>query len=184
VGTTLGAGHLPRIADVISYTDHLASDLPNIQIDRTRSASTPGVLIDDRHKIHFHTMSLPGASLVWHCPYIILFSSDDGMVGSEGYRELALIKLNGENNGSNEYARNNFIMKKKEEFSGWEDWKAANKEGVDCELSLERKGNKIVLKADTLGIYIENTTTLNNGQDKVYIALTGDQVALTDIWIR
>ncbi len=184
VGKTLGAGDIQRIADVISYTDHLESDLPNIQIDRTRSASTPGVLIDDRHKIHFHTMSLPGASLVWHCPYIILFSSDDGMVGSEGYRELALIKLNGENNGSNEYARNNFIMKKKEEFSGWEDWKAANKEGVDCELSLERKGNKIVLKADTLGIYIENTTTLNNGQDKVYIALTGDQIALTDIWIR
>ena len=40
------------------------------------------------------------------------------------------------------------------------------------------------MNAETLGISIENLTTINDGNDTVYVALTGDQVALTDIRIR
>ncbi|MBR7040035.1 MAG: hypothetical protein IKI21_12440 [Oscillospiraceae bacterium] len=74
--------------------------------------------------LDFHTVSLPSAELVWHCPYIVLFTSEDGRVGGPGYRELALLKLNGES---------------------------------------------------TLG---------NDDAETVYAALTGDQVALTDIRVH
>ncbi|MCR5799219.1 MAG: HD domain-containing protein [Lachnospiraceae bacterium] len=173
-----------RIAEVISFIDHMESDIKNIQIDRTRSASTEGIECRDRLKIMFHTMSLPGANLVWHCPYVVLFTSDDGRVDGPNYKEHALIKLYGENECNTDDATNNIVMKRTDEFPGWDAWKEKNREGMECELTLRRKNAKIILKTTVLGIDIENTTTLKNASEKVYVALTGDQVALTDIRVR
>ena len=75
-------------------------------------------------------------------------------------------------------------MKKKDNFPGWEDWKEQNKEGVECEVTFERKGNTIITTTENLGIYIENTTIIKENPGKVYVALTGDRVALTDIRLR
>ncbi|MBQ3898675.1 MAG: HD domain-containing protein, partial [Lachnospiraceae bacterium] len=74
-------GDIERIEEEVSYIDRLESDIKNVQVDRTRSAYTDGVRIKDRLRILFHTMSLPGANLVWHCPYIVLYTSEDGQVG-------------------------------------------------------------------------------------------------------
>ena len=41
----------------------------------------------------------------------------------------------------------------------------------------------MILRTSNLGIYIENTTTGIDPAKKVYLALTGDLVALTDIRI-
>ena len=51
-------------------------------------------------------------------------------------------------------------------------------------MEIKRKADRIVLRIKNLGIEMENTTTLMDGTDKVYVALTGDQVAITDIRIR
>ena len=126
-------------------------------------------------------MSLPGASLVWHCPYILLFHSDDGKVNGENYKEYAAVKLYGENDGSNEYARNSISVKKKEDFPGWDIWKEANRKGMECELTIHKKDERIILKTQNLGIEIENITTVKGDFGNVYVGLTGDQVALTDI---
>ncbi|MCR4807151.1 MAG: HD domain-containing protein [Lachnospiraceae bacterium] len=170
-----------RIADEISYIDRMESDIPNIQINSTRSQYTVGVPIKDNRRIAFHTMSMPIANLVWQCPYVIIFYSQDGKVGGPDYREYAVIKLNGEDNGSNEYVQNNFIMKKTGDFKGWDDWKVRNKEGLECELEFSRKGRKLTMTTSNLGIDITNITTISDGPDEVYISLTGDEVALTDI---
>ncbi|MCR5251550.1 MAG: HD domain-containing protein [Lachnospiraceae bacterium] len=180
----IGPADIPRIADEISFIDRMEADLKNIQIDRTRSASTEGVEVKNRCRILFHSMSLPGANLVWHCPYVVLFSSADGRVGGPDYREYVLIKLNGENEEDGKYAQNSFVMKKKESFPGWDRWKEINKEGMECELSLERKGSRIILKTENLGISIESTTIVSDDTQKVYAALTGDEVALTDIRVE
>ena len=174
---------IERIAKEITYTDHMESDIPNINIDRPRSAASEGIEIKERLRLAFHTMSLPGASLVWHCPYIVLFSSDDGTVGGPNYHEYDLIKLSGENNGTNDLAQVRFTMKKLDTFPGWEVWKEANKEGLECEISVEKKKNQIHLKTQHLGISMESTTTILDERDRIYLALTGDQVALTDIRI-
>ena len=180
-GETAGPDTIPRIVKPISYIDHMESDIRNVQIDMPCSDSTDGVEIKNKLKLVFHTMSLPGASLVWQCPYIVLFSSGNGRMGGPDYHEYAMIKLNGEDNGSYEYAQNRFVMKRTDEFSGWDDWKEINRKGLECEVYLERKGNRIVLRTDNLGISIENTTVLTEEPSAVYVALTGDQVALTDI---
>ena len=75
-------------------------------------------------------------------------------------------------------------MKKKDNFPGWEEWKEKNKEGVECEVTFERKGNSIITTTENLGIYIENVTVIKENPAKIYVALTGDRVALTDIRIR
>lgn len=184
VESEAGAEDIPRIVGDISYINHLESDIKNVQVDKTRSASTQGIALENRLRIAFHSMSLPAASLIWHCPYVVLYWSKDGSVGGEGYQEYALIKLNGETECLTELAQTKFRLKKKDGFPGWDAWKFANREGMEYEVFLEKKGNRIILRADNLGINIESTTTLASGADEVYVALTGDQVALTDIRIR
>ena len=179
----LASGDIEKIADAVSYINRLESDIPNVQIDYPRAAHTEGIEIGDRRRIDFHTMSLPTANLVWHCPYIVLFCSEDRRVGGEGYREYALIQINGEATGDNDYAENRFFMKKKDAFPGWEEWKRINREGMECSVTITRRDNKILLRTENLGIAIENTCVIHDG-GAVYAALTGDQVALTDIRVR
>ncbi len=180
-GEKVEPGDIPRIAEHISYIDHLESDLKNVQVDRWRSAATEGIEVSGRLRISFHTMSLPGANLVWHCPYIVLFHSEDGTMGGSEYQEYQVIKLNGEDEGDGKSYRNKFILKKEADFPGWEKWKEKNREGMECVVYVERKSDKIVIKTNNLGISIENSTIGISGDTKAYIALTGDQVALTDI---
>lgn len=175
---------VPRISDEISYIDHMESDLKNIQISQTRSAATEGIELKSKLRIKFHTVSLPVASFIWHCPYIAIYSSDDGQVFGNNYHEYALIKLNGENEIKDHYSDNEFIMKKKDYFPGWEEWKDKNKEGVECEVTFERKGNSVITTTENLGVYIENTTVIKENPAAIYVALTGDRVALTDIRLR
>jgi len=105
-------------------------------------------------------------------------------VTGKNYREYALIKLNGEDNGDSDISKNSFSMKKTENFPGWDEWKQRNAEGVECELTFEKKGNKISFRTETLGIKIENVTTITDDTRKIYVALTGDECALTDIRVR
>ncbi|MCR4589678.1 MAG: HD domain-containing protein [Lachnospiraceae bacterium] len=184
LGDTVGLGDIPRIADRLTYIDHLESDIPNIQIDRTRSDSTEGIEIEGKVKISFRTTSLPGANLVWHCPYILLFSSDDGRVGGENYVEYQMLKLNGEDDGDDRPCKNRFVMKRGPEFPGWTRWEELNKEGFESEIFAERKGGRIIVRSENFGIAIENTCTFTGETPKVYLALTGDQVALTDIRVE
>lgn len=175
---------IPRIASPVSYIEHLEGDVKNVQVDRWMSASTEGIEIDGNMRVVFHTMTLPEADLIWHVPYILLFYSDNGLVGGPDYRVYNMIKLNGEDEGDVEFAKNRFIMKKGQGFSGWETWKEKNKKGMECEVLLKKRGNTVILKTENLGISIEDTTTITDDRNKVYIALSGDQVALTDIRIE
>ena len=181
-GDRVSEGDIERIAERISYIDRIESDIPNIQIDRNRSATTEGIPVKSNCNIRFHTMSLPTSSLVWHCPYILFYTSDDGKVNGANYKELELIKLNGENNGPNDYADSRFVMKK-EDFQGWDHWKRSNREGMECEVAISKKGNRITMVTANLGISIHETLTIKDSDTQVYFALTGDQCALTDIRI-
>lgn len=61
-----GENYIPRIADEISFINVPQGDVPNVQIDGYRSASSVGFPIKEKIKLTFHTMSLPTARLVWH----------------------------------------------------------------------------------------------------------------------
>ena len=74
---------IPRIAEEISYIDGPEGDLPNVQVDSVRSANSEGVPVKDKLLLTFHAMSLPTARLIWHCPYIVLFTSTDGQVNGK-----------------------------------------------------------------------------------------------------
>jgi response regulator RpfG family c-di-GMP phosphodiesterase len=183
-GQQMEAGSIRKIVSKIRYTDRLESDLPNLQIDHARNVATEGIPIREERIVDFHTMSLPSANLIWHCPYIVLFDAKDGKVQGEDYKEYALIKLNGESTGDTETAENKLVMKKTSRFPGWDAWKARNKEGMECSVRFERKGNQVTVITENLGIYIEHTMILHEKAENIYAALTGDQVALTDIRLR
>ncbi|MCR4791825.1 MAG: HD-GYP domain-containing protein [Lachnospiraceae bacterium] len=183
VGPAPIEGDIPRIADEIVYTDRIESDLKNIQIDVKRGNSTEGVAVEDGMRMAFHSMSLPTAHLVWHCPYVVLYHSADKKVGGEGYKELVLVRLDGEIEEVNPEIENKMSVVKTDEFDSWDTWKAVNKRGMEYVVTFRKKGNKVTISAENAGIRIKNTTTIDKNDGDVYAALTGDQIALTDIRI-
>lgn len=182
-GEIIRESDIPKIVEEDTFINRMESDVANVQIDQYRSAATEAVPLEDRLKLDFHAMSLPSSSLVWHCPYIVLYYSDDQKLFGKNYREYALIKINGEVSGDDGIAENHFTMKKKETFPGWDVWKQKHKSGLECSVSFVRKGNTIDIKTENLGIDIENRTTILDGTKDIYISISGDQVALTDIRI-
>lgn len=181
---TVPETYIPRIAEEISYIDVPAGDIPNVQIDGYRSAATEGIALKNKLTIDFHTMSLPTARLVWHCPFISVYYSKDGRINGPGFHEYALIRLDGENWDSAEYATNKFTIDKIDDYYNWNDWKAKNKSGMDCTLSFRRKGNVITFKTENAGISITNVTTVNEDNGDIFVAISGDQCAITNIRIK
>ncbi len=175
--------HIPRIAEEISYINGPAGDIPNIQVNGYRYAQTDGIPVKDGMKLTFHTMSLPTARLVWHCAFLDLFWSEDRRPEGDTYIEYALIRLDGENWESEGAAENKLIVNLNEDFVGWDEWRVKNKEGYDCTVTFKRTDNKVVTRTENLGIEIINTTTILDAQEEVYVALTGDQCAITNIRI-
>ena len=181
---TISEGSIRRIAEEISYIkDAPTGDIPNIQVDGWRTASTIGVPIKDETHIRFHTRSLPTARLVWHCPFISVFTSDDGTVKGKGFREFVLIRLDGENWESDAHAENKVIVSQTSQFDGWNRWREANLQGMDCEAVIKREGNVITVTTENIGISIRCITDIKDDIENVYVALTGDQCAITDIRI-
>ena len=175
---------IPRIADKLNYIDRIESDIPNVQIVNPFSDFTQGIEVKDNMKLYFHSQSLPEANLVWHCAYIVLYYSDDMQVHGKNYHEYAVIKLDGEENGSGDFAENDFIMKKTEAFKNWDEWESQNRTGYECLVEFFKEGNEVTFKTQNKGIFIQNTTKIKDGNKDVFVALSGDQVALTDIRVR
>jgi putative nucleotidyltransferase with HDIG domain len=176
--------YIPRIAEEISFIKNWpVGDVPNIQMDGYRTDATEGIPVRDGMQLIFHTMSLPTARLIWHTAYIDLFYSADKKTSGEDYREYALIRLDGENWEAVGVAENKMNVNMREDFKGWDEWKKANKEGFDCTVSFKRDGNKIVTTTDNFGIGLIITTTILDDAEDVYVSLSGDQVALTNIRI-
>ena len=176
------ANYIPRIAEEISYINVPAGDIPNVQVDGYRSESTHGIPIKDGMNITFHTVSLPTARLVWHCPSYVIFTSDDGMVYGDNYKEFSLVRLDGENWEAEDAAENKLLVNR-QDFEGWDSWKKFNKNGYDCSVSFNRDGNKITSSTENDGISIKNSTHIKADPPEIYVALSGDQCALTNIRI-
>ena len=174
---------IPRIAEKISYIDAPSGDLPNVQIDSYRSSASEGVEIRDGMRISFHTRSLPTARLVWHCPYVDIFSSDDGKVGGENYRDLAFTRFDGECWELDPKCDVVFKVFKNDSFEDWDSWKKLNHDGYDAEVTFKVEGNRITLITENGGITVYSTAVVYGASKKIYAAITGDQVAITNLRI-
>ena len=175
--------YIPRIAEFISYINAPEGDIPNVQVDGHRSAFSTGIRITDGMKISFHAKSLPTARLVWHCPFIHIYHSEDGKVMGEDYRDYALIRLDGENWKGEGESDNELTVNRNDRFDNWDGWKKFNRDGYDCVISFAVKGDQITMKTENYGIEVIDVTTILDGMTDIYVALTGDQVALTGIRI-
>ncbi len=180
-GVKIDADYIPRLAEEVSYVDKLEGDLPNLQVEGYRSAYTKPVPVNDGMRLRFRTMALPTANLIWHCAFILLFSSDDGAPLGKNYTEHGCIRLDGENATNNDIAVNVLSVFKDENFTGWDGWKKDNKKGFECEVFFTRRRNRIIMETVNCGIHVKSTTTVAAGCENVFMSLTGDQCALTDI---
>ena len=181
----LPESYIPRIAEKISYIDgRPEGDIPNVEMDGYRTDSTKGILLKDNLTISFHTMSLPTARLVWHCPFISIFSSGDGTIGGKNFRELTLMRLDGECWEGDPACSMELKVTKTSDFEDWTAWKEYNHTGYDVTVNIVRDGNKIHTTTTNGGISVHATTVMSAEIDPIYIALTGDQCAITNIRIR
>lgn len=174
---------IPRIAEEISYINVPAGDIPNIQVDGWRSDTTEGITVKDGMKIKFHSKSLPTARLIWHCPFVVLFYSENGRIDGNKYQEFGLIRFDGENWESEFLDGIKIMINKTENFEGWNAWKTANKNGIECTVSFKRSGNTVTVVTENCGIEIKAIVKMPEDVPDIFAALTGDQCAITDIRI-
>ena len=180
----VAADYIPRIAEEVSYIKGCpVGDVSNIEVTGWCSEATEGIPVKEGMRLTFRSMSLPTARLVWHCPYIIVFSSDDGMVNGRNYHEYMLFRLDGENWDSDDHVENEVKVDRTEEFRNWEYWKSKNKEGLVCEVIINRAKNVIRMHTENVGISIDSVTTILDNVKDVYVAISGDQVAVTDVHV-
>lgn len=156
-------------------------NIPNIEVDGWRTAATDGIPIKDGINISFHATSLPTARMIWHCPFISVFSSSNGKVNGPDFREYILLRLDRESWESNEHAENNIHVERSVTFAGWNDWKDRFKAGLDCMITVRRDGNRISMQTENLGVAVRSETTILDEEKEVLLALTGDQCAITNI---
>ncbi len=145
--------------------------------------STVEVIVALPNSTSFHTQSLPTARLVWHCPSVDLFCSDDGRVFGRNYRELAYIRLDGESRECDPDCSMTADSSTGKGFTDWDAWKEFNRQGYDVLITFRVDGNRITVQTENGGISVRNTITANTGGKKICAAITGDQVALTGIRI-
>ncbi len=175
--------YIPRIAEEITYINRIEGDIPNVQVDGYRKAYTKAVPVVDGMRIRFRTMSLPTANLIWHCAFLLLFSSDDNLPEGKNYIEHACIRLDGEDATNNDLAVNNVEVHKDEFFKGWDEWKKNNKKGYECEVFIKRRKNRITMETKNFGITLKSVTEALAGYENIYLSITGDQCAITNIKI-
>ncbi|MCR5310163.1 MAG: HD domain-containing protein [Lachnospiraceae bacterium] len=180
----IGEDYIPRIAEKISYIDRPEGDMPNIQADEYRSASSEGRLVSEGMKLSFHTKTLPTASSVIHCAYVLLFTSDDGTVSGKNYHEYACIRIDGEDATNGDKTINDLTVHREDSFEGWDAWKKSLKKGLDCVVTFRRRRNRITMSTANSGISIKCVTALPKGFGDVYAALTGEQCVITGIRVR
>ena len=135
-------------------------------------------------KITFHTKSLPTARLVWHCPYINIYSADDAKVGGKNFRDHSLIRLDGECWEGDEDCKVKLLVTNDDNFAGWEAWKEYNKEGFDCTVTFIRNENTVTVYTENAGISVKCTSVIEGDVGELYASLTGDQCAITNIRIE
>ncbi len=180
-----GPDLIPRIAEKISFISGCKTgDIPNVEVNKWCSAHSEPIPVSGNLKLTFHALSLPTARLIWHCPYISVFTSKDGKIGGEGYREHVLVRLDGENWESEDGTDSSITTHQTSDFVGWREWKELFKKGLDCEVLISRSDNQISVSSEILGVVVKGLTTLSDDADDIYVALTGDQVGLTDIRIQ
>jgi hypothetical protein len=173
-----------RIAPEVNFFSRKDGDIPNLEVDDYREVSTDGIPVEDGMRIFFHSKSLPVANLVHHCSYVVLFSSDDGLVTGNNYEEYACIRLDGEDATYNGKAEISLSVHKDEKFLGWDSWKEINLLGLDYEVDFKRKRNRVVFSTENAGISIECHVIVPKGVENVYAALTGNLCTLMNIRIR
>ena len=182
--TEIEENYIPRIAEEISYIDGPVGDMPNVQIDGYRTDSSEGVEITEGLQISFHAKNLPTARLVWHCPFITIFCGDDGKVNGRNYRDLAFMRLDGEVWETDPNCSMVLGVTKNEKFGGWDAWKQFNHDGYESTATFHVDGNRITVVTENAGIAMKNTVILTDIETPVYAAITGDQVALTNIRVK
>lgn len=180
----IGEYYIPRIAEELSIINLLDADIPNIQADNRRSAVTEGSLICDGLRMAFHSKTLPSANLVSSCPYVIIYTADDGRVHGKNYYELACVRLDGEDVTEGEHKKNTLDVIRGDNFEGWDAWKTFNKKGFECEIEFKRRRNKVVMTTENNGIMVSCTVPVDKDTNEIYAALTGEACAIMDIRVR
>ena len=55
--------------------------------------------------------------------------------------------------------------------------------GYECTIDFKREGSRIIAATENAGISVKSTTDVKVDVPEIYVALSGDQVALTNIRI-
>ncbi len=178
---SISEDYIERIVPKVGHINRLNGDLENVEIEGYHTAKTQGIRVVDGLRIAFHTQTLPYSNHIWDCPHVMLYTVPEGKEDTSDYTIKSCIRFDGEEIGDVDRSSVVIEAKRNENFEGWDAWKEYNKAGAECEILFERKRNRIVMYTVNHGVEIKHTTKLSSGDLIVYVGITGENCALTNI---
>lgn len=171
-----------------------------------REKYTQGILITEYPMIiTYQNRSMYDAEKNWHTPAVVLYSSDDGQVDVKGaelmgtdtaekaekaeeaekynshnhYVEYSIIRSDayGFMSAAEDYQ---YESQRTQEWKSWKSWLTANKEGSSCTVTAVRYKQYVMIRMENGGIVVNATTTLPEGTEEVYFALSGEKCMMTN----
>lgn len=135
----------------------------------------------------------------YHVPSVLLYTSDDGKMGTAGYKELWLNR--GDNYGWTIVGDAGFYNADLNAHSGadalatvgitwtstfaegfvWENWIPTLKQGAACEVTIVREGDVITMTQNVANLIVSTVTLPVPADEGIWISLTGDGVILSGI---
>ena len=170
-----------------------------------REKYTQGILITEYPMIvTYQNQSMHDAEKNWHTPAVVLYSSDNGQVDAKGAELMgtdALEKAAKAKEAENYRSPNHYVeysairsdaygiksaaedyqyeSQHTPEWKSWKGWLEANKKGVACTVTAVRYGQYVMIRMENAGIVVSTTTTLPQGTEEVYFALSGERCMMT-----
>lgn len=160
-------------------------DIPNIDCAGWWTAHSDGILLEEGTKVHvsFGSISYPNSKETWHSAFVVLYSSLNQLVNGAAYREFSVTRDDGY--GWNSEGDNYKVtIALEDSFLGWDQWLARNEAGVTCDLYATLSKGVVIIELQNSGaVTVSSTSIPANNKLPIYVALSGELCAITDIHI-
>ncbi len=192
IGSQTGGGYL----DLIGSSRSLDNNVEEIESELicggfAEAPRSKGVKVTNTGvEITFHNVSNQDASSNWHSPVIVGYTNTENVTGGDNYKEYVYIRsdawawgpegvgdINAPTWTSSGYK---FASKFADDFGKWETWLAANKAGVDCQITATRTSTGGSIEFTNATVKSTTTFPIEDGKD-LYISVTGENCKISEI---
>lgn len=151
-------------------------------VNNWANPTKPVAVNSEIHTVKFKSTTNQDGEFVWFVPTVIVFSSEDGNIGGEGYDELGVFVSGGYSWKVGSSIDESIRVIKTENFRNYDQWIQRNKTGMEFKASVVRYGSLVNVKIENDLLIVEGELILPNDYERnIYFAITGERCNIEEV---